>query len=273
MFEVTFEVLLLLIAAGFVAGFIDAVAGGGGLITVPVLLIAGANPVTALATNKIQGLFGSATAAISYARGGHVDLRTQWKSAVIAFFASIGGALLVSLLPVELIRYALPILLVGIAIFFATKKGLDDVDRARRLSPAIFAATVVPLCAAYDGLLGPGAGSFYMLAFVGLAGYGILKATAHTKLLNFASNSRRACGFCRCGDTLVAHRACHGHCTDCGRARRRWACSKTGREGHQTAVGADHHHPGAEIDLGFDLIRTAILRRGASRRSGYRSSW
>lgn len=195
MFEVTFEVLLLLIAAGFVAGFIDAVAGGGGLITVPVLLIAGANPVTALATNKIQGLFGSATAAISYARGGHVDLRTQWKSAVIAFFASIGGALLVSLLPVELIRYALPILLVGIAIFFATKKGLDDVDRARRLSPAIFAATVVPLCAAYDGLLGPGAGSFYMLAFVSLAGYGILKATAHTKLLNFASNAGALAAF------------------------------------------------------------------------------
>lgn len=195
MFEVTFEVLLLLIAAGFVAGFIDAVAGGGGLITVPVLLIAGANPVTALATNKIQGLFGSATAAISYARGGHVDLRTQWKSAVIAFFASIGGALLVSLLPVELIRYALPILLVGIAIFFATKKGLDDVDRASRLSPAIFAATVVPLCAAYDGLLGPGAGSFYMLAFVGLAGYGILKATAHTKLLNFASNAGALAAF------------------------------------------------------------------------------
>ena len=158
MFEVTFEVLLLLMAAGFAAGFIDAVAGGGGLITVPVLLIAGANPVTALATNKIQGLFGAATAAITYARGGHVDLRTQWKPAVIAFFASIGGALLVSVLPVNLIRYALPVLLIGIAVFFATKKGLNDVDRARRLSPAVFSATMVPLCAAYDGLLGPGAG-------------------------------------------------------------------------------------------------------------------
>ncbi len=195
MFEVTFEVLLLLMAAGFAAGFIDAVAGGGGLITVPVLLIAGANPVTALATNKIQGLFGAATAAITYARGGHVDFRTQWKSAVIAFFASIGGALLVSVLPVELIRYALPVLLVGIALFFALKKGLDDVDRARRLSPMLFAVTMVPLCAAYDGLLGPGAGSFYMLSFVGLAGYGILKATAHTKLLNFASNAGALAAF------------------------------------------------------------------------------
>lgn len=151
--------------------------------------------MTALATNKIQGLFGAATAAITYARGGHVDFRTQWKSAIIAFFASICGALLVSVLPVELIRYALPVLLVGIALFFAFKKGLDDVDRARRLSPVIFAATMVPLCAAYDGLLGPGAGSFYMLSFVGLAGYGILKATAHTKLLNFASNAGALAAF------------------------------------------------------------------------------
>ena len=187
--EVTPDILLLLMAAGFVAGFIDAIAGGGGLITVPVLLIAGANPVTALATNKIQGLFGAATAALSYARGGHVDLRSQWGSALIAFAASILGALLVSVLPVEWIRVILPVLLIGIAIFFATKKGLGDLDRARRLSPALFAGTMVPLCAAYDGLLGPGAGSFYMRAFVSLAGYGILKATAHTKLLNLASNA------------------------------------------------------------------------------------
>lgn len=188
-FEVGIETLLLLMTAGFLAGFIDAVAGGGGLITVPVLLIAGANPVTALATNKIQGLFGAATAALSYARGGHVDLRRQGGSALIAFVAAIAGALLVSVLPTEWIRMILPLLLIGIAVFFATKKGLGDLDRARRLSPALFAGTMVPLCAAYDGLLGPGAGSFYMLAFVSLAGFGILKATAHTKLLNLASNA------------------------------------------------------------------------------------
>ena len=151
--------------------------------------------MTALATNKIQGLFGAATAALSYARGGHVDLRSQWGSASIAFGASILGALLVSALPVEWIRMILPVLLVGIALFFAFKKGLGDLDRARRLSPALFAGTMVPLCAAYDGLLGPGAGSFYMLAFVSLAGYGILKATAHTKLLNLASNAGALAAF------------------------------------------------------------------------------
>lgn len=189
MLEVGFETLLLLLAAGFVAGFMDAVAGGGGLITVPILLLAGANPLTALATNKIQGLFGSATAALAYARGGHVDLRDQAGLAMIAFVASIAGALLISVLPTDWIRLILPVLLIGIAVFFATKKGLGDLDRARRISPALFAATMVPLCGAYDGLLGPGAGSFYMLAFVSMVGFGILKATAHTKLLNFASNA------------------------------------------------------------------------------------
>ncbi|UWS00236.1 TSUP family transporter [Phaeobacter inhibens] len=189
MFEVGFDLLLLLMAAGFAAGFIDAVAGGGGLITVPVLLLAGANPITALATNKIQGLFGAATAAISYSRGGHVDLRAQAGSALIAGLASICGALLISVLPTTWIRWILPLLLIGIAVFFATKKGLDDSDRVRRLSPTLFAVTIVPLCGLYDGLLGPGAGSFYMLGFVSLAGFGILRATAHTKLLNFASNA------------------------------------------------------------------------------------
>jgi uncharacterized protein len=188
MLEVTVEVLLLLIAAGFLAGFVDAIAGGGGLITLPVLIIAGANPVTALATNKIQAIFGAGTAALSYARGGHVNLREQWKSALVAGSASVSGALLISFLPTDFIRLLLPVLLIGIAIFFATKKGLGDQDRVRRMTPAMFAVTMVPLCGAYDGLLGPGAGSFYMLAFVSLAGYGVLKATAHTKLLNLASN-------------------------------------------------------------------------------------
>lgn len=188
MLEVTYEVLALLILAGFFAGFIDAIAGGGGLITVPVLLIAGASPIEALSTNKVQGVFGAATAAISYARAGQVSLREQFFPAILAFFASAAGALMVSFLPVHLIRFVLPFLMVAIALFFAFKPGLDDFDRTRRMSISVFTATMIPLIAAYDGLLGPGTGSFFMIAFVTLGGYGILKATAHTKLLNFASN-------------------------------------------------------------------------------------
>ncbi len=188
MFEVSGEVLALLLAAAFAAGFVDSIAGGGGLITVPVLLLAGADPVTALATNKLQGLFGAGSAAISYARAGQVTLSRQITPALIAFAAAIAGALLTSRLPTDVIRLGLPILLIGIAAFFAFKPGLTDIDRVRRVTPALFAITLVPLIGFYDGLMGPGAGAFYMLGFVALARFGVLKATAHTKLLNFASN-------------------------------------------------------------------------------------
>ncbi|WP_371169644.1 TSUP family transporter [Aliiroseovarius sp. 2305UL8-7] len=195
MFELSTEIILLLLAAGFIAGFIDSIAGGGGLITVPALLLAGVPPITALATNKVQGLFGAGMAAITYSRAGHVDLRKQAKPALVSFAAAVAGALCVNALPTETIRWILPALLVAIALFFALKPGLDDTDRHARLTPGLFAVSAVPLIGFYDGLLGPGAGAFFMLAFVTLAGQGILKATAHTKLLNFASNVGGLTGF------------------------------------------------------------------------------
>lgn len=182
------DLFALLMAAAFLAGFIDSIAGGGGLVTVPVLLIAGLTPLQALATNKLQGLFGAGTAAYTYARGGHVDLRQQFGPALIAAGASAIGAWLITLIPADNIRIILPFLLIGIALFFLLKPGLNDIDRAQRLKPAIVVATAVPLIGFYDGFFGPGTGSFFMLAFVALSGFGVLKATAHTKLLNFASN-------------------------------------------------------------------------------------
>ena len=188
MFELTADLVMLLMMAAFAAGFVDAIAGGGGLITLPILMLAGLSPAQALATNKVQGVFGAGTAALSYAARGLVDLRSQWKSALIAGAAGAAGAVLVSAIPTDGLRLILTIILVGIGLFFALKPGLNDLDRTRRLTPLVFAATVVPFVGFYDGLIGPGAGAFYMIGFVTLAGYGVLKATAHTKLLNFASN-------------------------------------------------------------------------------------
>lgn len=188
LFEIATHVALLLILAAFLAGFVDSIAGGGGLISVPALLLAGANPIEALATNKLQGTFGAATAAVTYARAGHVDLRGQLGMAVISAVGGALGALVAHLIPVGVLRVVMPVVLVGVALFFALKPGLTDADRVERLRPGVFSVTAVPLIAAYDGFFGPGTGSFFMLAFVMLAGYGVLKATAHTKLLNFASN-------------------------------------------------------------------------------------
>ena len=188
MFEVATHLALVLVCAAFVAGFVDAIAGGGGLITVPVLLLCGASPLEALATNKLQGAFGAGTAVISYARAGHVRPFDQLGMAVIAAIAGGAGALVAHLVPVEALRLIMPVVLVAVAAFFALKPGLSDDARVERIKPAAFAVTAVPLIAGYDGFFGPGTGSFYMLAFVMLAGFGVLKATAHTKILNFASN-------------------------------------------------------------------------------------
>lgn len=182
------DILLLLVAAAFLAGYIDAVAGGGGLVTIPALLLSGMDPLTALGTNKVQGMFGSGSATIAYAAKGHVDLKTQWPAALASAAGSIGGALAAFVVPTDVLEIGLPFLLIAVALFFAFRPGLDDLDRERRLSPALFIGFVVPLIGAYDGLFGPGTGSFFMIAFVTLAGYGVLKATAHTKLLNFSSN-------------------------------------------------------------------------------------
>ena len=186
--ELAPDILVLLAMAAFVAGFIDSIAGGGGLITVPALLLAGLAPVEALGTNKLQGVFGSASATYAYARAGLVDLRHQLGPAVLSFLGAVAGAALATVLPGDWLRAALPVLLVVIALYFAFKPDMNDIDRARRISPFLFGVAVVPPIGFYDGLFGPGTGSFFMLAFVALAGYGVLKATAHTKLLNFASN-------------------------------------------------------------------------------------
>lgn len=186
--ELGLQILLLLFAVGLVAGFIDAIAGGGGMITIPAMLLAGIPPLQVLGTNKLQSLFGSGSASLAYARHGHVDLRGQLPMALTAALGAALGALLATVVPGEVLKTALPLLLVGIAIYFGLKPDAGEVDRHRRMSATVFALTFVPVIGFYDGVFGPGTGSFLMLGFISLAGYGLLKATAHTKFLNFGSN-------------------------------------------------------------------------------------
>lgn len=188
MFEFFDQLTLLLIAAAFIAGMIDSIAGGGGMITIPALLLAGIPPVEALGTNKLQGIFGSTSATIAFARKGHIDFIELWPIALLSLIGGVVGALLATILPINIIRGALPILLILIALYFMLKPNISDIDRTSRMKPFLFGITIVPLIGFYDGVFGPGTGSLFMLAFVSLAGYGVLKATAYTKLLNCASN-------------------------------------------------------------------------------------
>ena len=108
--------------------------------------------------------------------------------AIMAVAGGAIGALIATVVPGSVLRALMPFLLVAIALYFALKPNLSDEDRHQRITPFVFGLTFVPLIGLYDGVFGPGTGSFFMLAFVSLAGFGVLKATAHTKLLNLGSN-------------------------------------------------------------------------------------
>jgi len=196
------HLVLMLFLASFFAGFVDSIAGGGGLITIPAMLIAGIPPLESIATNKLQSQFGSASATIAYARRGHVNLRKQLPMAAMSLLGGAIGAILASMVPAKWLAAAIPFLLIAIAVFFAVKPNLNDSDSHQRVTPFVFGLTVVPLVGLYDGVFGPGAGSFYMLGFVLLAGFGMLKATAHTKLINLGSNFGSFLVFATTGSVL-----------------------------------------------------------------------
>ncbi|WP_117192674.1 TSUP family transporter [Rhizobium terrae] len=202
MHDLATHLVLLLLLAAFFAGFVDSIAGGGGLIAIPAMLIAGIPPLEALATNKLQSQFGAASATIAYARRGHVNLKSQLPMAGVALIGGAIGAFLASMVPATFLAAAIPFLLIAIAIFFTLKPNLNDVDSHRRVTPLLFGLTIVPLIGLYDGVFGPGAGSFYMLGFVLLAGFGMLKATAHTKLINLGSNFGSFLAFAATGSVL-----------------------------------------------------------------------
>lgn len=188
MFEVAPHLALILVATGFVAGFVDSIAGGGGLLSVPALLLCGASPLQALATNKVQGMVGSGTALVNYALAGQVRPKEQMVMALVSLAFGAAGSLVAGFMPASVLRMIMPPILIAIALFFAFKPGLTDHPRRARMTAVVFTLAVVPMIAGYDGFFGPGTGSFFMLALVLLLGLGVLKATAQTKVLNFGSN-------------------------------------------------------------------------------------
>ena len=189
------DVLASLFVIAALAGALDAIAGGGGLVTLPALLLAGLSPVQALGTNKLQGAISALSSTSAFARRGLIEWKTALPVAGAAAVAGLCGALCASLLSPQLLRAVVPLLLIGIALYFGFSRALKTEDAAPRLALIPFACFVTPLIGFYDGVFGPGAGAFYMVAIVTLLGYGVLKATAHTKLANAASNLGSLCLF------------------------------------------------------------------------------
>ncbi|WP_407066904.1 TSUP family transporter [Hohaiivirga grylli] len=193
--ELDLYVLLSLGAVAFLAGFVDSIAGGGGLLTVPALVIAGLDPVHALGTNKLQGCMASFSATIAFARAKLIEWKSALPLALISAAGGILGTFSVEIIPNYWLQFMIPVLLVVVAFYFALSRGLGDSRIRARMSVGAFTFTIPLIVGFYDGVFGPGAGSFYMLGFVTLLGFGIIKATAHTKLLNFGSNFASLCVF------------------------------------------------------------------------------
>ena len=181
-------VLLSLAGVGMLAGFVDAVAGGGGMIGLPALLATGIPPVAALATNKMQSIVGTLMAATTYWRRGFVDIRKLLPAVVVTFFGSMLGALAVSAIDVTLLKIAVPVALIAIALYFLFAPKLSDADKVARLPEHIFIPAMGFLIGFYDGIFGPGTGSFLSIGFVLLFGFGLTRATGSTKVLNCVSN-------------------------------------------------------------------------------------
>ncbi|WP_312687564.1 TSUP family transporter [Brevundimonas nasdae] len=187
MVELASEIIALLCLAAVAAGFVDAIAGGGGLITVPALLAAGIPPVAAIATNKVQASFGTASATWSYWRAGRIDFGIlKWPLA--ATFVGAGlGAFAVTVVDTRWLMVLLPVLLIAIALYFLFGPKASDEDAHARLTPLAYSAVAGGI-GFYDGFFGPGTGSFFALSLVTLMGMGLTRATAHTKALNLMSN-------------------------------------------------------------------------------------
>ncbi len=186
--DIGLSTLVLLFGCSIAAGFIDSIAGGGGLLTVPALLSVGIPPAHALATNKLQSSFGSFSATFYFLRRGYIDLKLIRNGVIFTFIGSACGTLLVQQIDPSALKQAIPYMLIGFALYFIFSPRIGDEDRQQRISFFLFSLLVGLGVGFYDGFFGPGTGSFFAIAFVALAGFNLSTATAYSKLLNFISN-------------------------------------------------------------------------------------
>jgi hypothetical protein len=177
----------VLTAVAFCTGFIDAVAGGGGLIMVPALLFAGVPPIQTLGTNKLQSMCGTAVACLNFGRAGLIPWREHRSTVILVFIGASAGVLLVQAIGSRSMGLVIPILLLAVAFYVLFSPRMTDEDAHERVGHNGY----LPIASGigfYDGFFGPGTGSFFTSSLVGFRGFGLTRATALTKLLNVTSN-------------------------------------------------------------------------------------
>lgn len=183
------EILLLLIATGFIAAFIDSVVGGGGLISVPALLAIGLPPNLVLGTNKLASTMSSLTSTTSFLLSGKIELSLVARLFPLPFIGAALGSLCVNAIPSEFLKPLVVVLLVAVTIYTLMKKNWGNKSTyegvtTKKIVLLVIASTGIGF---YDGFFGPGTGSFLIFVFL-LLGFDFVGASGNAKVLNFASN-------------------------------------------------------------------------------------
>ena len=186
--EIFYSVLIFLFVIAIIAGWVDAIAGGGGFLVLPALLLSGIPPDIALATNKLQGSFGTATSSFYFLRRKLVSLRAIWLSVLLTYCgATLGGWTLLQI-DSSYMMFLVPVFLMLIGGYFLCFATDLDSQKKEKLSQRAFDLGIAPCLGFYDGIFGPGMGSLTSLAYNSLRGFSIVLATAHAKIINFTSN-------------------------------------------------------------------------------------
>ena len=180
--------IILLFILSLVAGLLDTLAGGGGLITLPALMMSGISPIGALATNKLQGSMGTGMASWMMLRKNKVQWETIRVPMLYALIGATVGAGVVQLITTDALDFVIPVVLILNALYFLAAPMPAGGQQISRLSQRQYQQTAIPLIGLYDGMFGPGTGSFFTLSGIVLRGKPMLDATAVAKPLNFATN-------------------------------------------------------------------------------------
>lgn len=205
--ELEVSTILLLVLAGLAAGWVDAVVGGGGLIQLPALLLTpGVTPIQALATNKVASIMGTSVSSITFYRRVQPDLTTAAPAALAALAGAVGGAAVASHIPEEALQPIIVVVLIGVLVMVMARPQLGALTDLRweGNKHRVVAAAVGLTIGLYDGMLGPGTGTFLVLALVGVLGYAFLPASAIAKIINFATNLGALIFFVPSGHVLWA---------------------------------------------------------------------
>jgi len=182
------ELLSLLFLVSVIAGLLDTLAGGGGLISIPALILSGVSPLAALGTNKLQGSMGTATASYMMLKNKKINWDNIKYLMLSAFIGAVFGTVVVQFINTDVLMFVIPIVLLFIAIYFLISPGPTETNGKPKLSNQKYKNIVIPFIGYYDGMFGPGTGSFFALSGGACRGHDLITSTAIAKPLNFSTN-------------------------------------------------------------------------------------